>query len=317
MSVLYLVIPLAILLSASAIAAFLWAVRGGQFDDVRTPGMRILHDDDPVPPSPPAPPPVVTSPGRCQTESAASARENASMLGRTAKHVNCFNCLNRNRSEWCQLSPPELRDLDGAKICHVYQPGQTIFFQGNQCLGVYCIESGTVALRKTDASGNSVIVRMVNSGETLGYRAYFADSVYSASAEALEQCRICFIRRDVVKQMLENNPALGTAFLRRIARDLEDAETLQLQTATLPVRTRLAHLLLVLKDRFGTVEEDGTLTIDLPLARQDIAAMLGTRPETVARAVRSLHDEGVALFDGRHCRVRDLDELLDVVELAV
>ncbi len=48
MSVLYIVVPLAILLSGSAVAAFLWAVRGGQFDDVRTPGMRALHDDERV-----------------------------------------------------------------------------------------------------------------------------------------------------------------------------------------------------------------------------------------------------------------------------
>jgi cbb3-type cytochrome oxidase maturation protein len=48
MSVLYIVVPLAILLSGSAVAAFLWAVRGGQFDDVQTPGMRALHDDEPV-----------------------------------------------------------------------------------------------------------------------------------------------------------------------------------------------------------------------------------------------------------------------------
>ena len=48
MSVLYIVVPIAILLSGCAVAAFLWAVRGGQFDDVRTPGMRVLHDDEPV-----------------------------------------------------------------------------------------------------------------------------------------------------------------------------------------------------------------------------------------------------------------------------
>ena len=55
MSVLYIVVPLAILLSGSAVAAFLWAVRGGQFDDVRTPGMRALHDDEPVKETPPDP----------------------------------------------------------------------------------------------------------------------------------------------------------------------------------------------------------------------------------------------------------------------
>lgn len=45
MDVLYVVIPLALVLAGGAVATFLWAVRRGQFDDLQTPGVRILHDD--------------------------------------------------------------------------------------------------------------------------------------------------------------------------------------------------------------------------------------------------------------------------------
>lgn len=51
MSVLYIVIPLAILIASAAIAAFVWAVRGEQFDDLNTPAIRILHDDEELRPS--------------------------------------------------------------------------------------------------------------------------------------------------------------------------------------------------------------------------------------------------------------------------
>jgi cbb3-type cytochrome oxidase maturation protein len=46
MSVLYLLIPLAVLFSALAVAAFLWAAHRGELDDLVTPAMRMLHDDD-------------------------------------------------------------------------------------------------------------------------------------------------------------------------------------------------------------------------------------------------------------------------------
>lgn len=45
MSVIFLVVPLALLLVFGAVAAFVWAARKGQFDDMRTPAMRALHDD--------------------------------------------------------------------------------------------------------------------------------------------------------------------------------------------------------------------------------------------------------------------------------
>jgi len=42
---LYLV-PIALLLGLAGLAAFLWALRAGQFDDPDGAASRILHDDD-------------------------------------------------------------------------------------------------------------------------------------------------------------------------------------------------------------------------------------------------------------------------------
>jgi cbb3-type cytochrome oxidase maturation protein len=47
MTILYLVVPLALLFAGAAVAAFAWAVRSGQLDDIETPPRRILFDDEP------------------------------------------------------------------------------------------------------------------------------------------------------------------------------------------------------------------------------------------------------------------------------
>lgn len=46
MSVLFLVVPLALLLVGVAVWAYIWSARGGQFDDLDTPAVRMLHDDE-------------------------------------------------------------------------------------------------------------------------------------------------------------------------------------------------------------------------------------------------------------------------------
>ena len=46
MDILYFLIPLSVLLVAIIVAAFLWAIRSGQFDDLEGPAHRILLDDD-------------------------------------------------------------------------------------------------------------------------------------------------------------------------------------------------------------------------------------------------------------------------------
>ena len=46
MTILFALIPLAMALLALAVWAFFWAVRAGQFDDLETPALRILLDEE-------------------------------------------------------------------------------------------------------------------------------------------------------------------------------------------------------------------------------------------------------------------------------
>lgn len=46
MSVIYILIPIAIIFTAIAIYLFFWAVKTEQFDDLEKQGMSILFDDD-------------------------------------------------------------------------------------------------------------------------------------------------------------------------------------------------------------------------------------------------------------------------------
>ncbi|WP_428034019.1 cbb3-type cytochrome oxidase assembly protein CcoS [Amphritea sp.] len=46
MSIIYLLIPIAIILAGIAIWGFFWSVNNGQLDDLESPAHSILYDDD-------------------------------------------------------------------------------------------------------------------------------------------------------------------------------------------------------------------------------------------------------------------------------
>jgi cbb3-type cytochrome oxidase maturation protein len=46
MAVIFVVLPLALLMASGAVVAFLWAVRSGQMDDLRSPAVRVALEDD-------------------------------------------------------------------------------------------------------------------------------------------------------------------------------------------------------------------------------------------------------------------------------
>ncbi len=47
MSIIFLLIIVSVLIAVGFLAAFIWAVRSGQYDDDYTPAVRILFDDEP------------------------------------------------------------------------------------------------------------------------------------------------------------------------------------------------------------------------------------------------------------------------------
>ena len=46
MSAIYIALPIALLLALAGVIAFIWSVRSGQMDDLETPALRLLGEDD-------------------------------------------------------------------------------------------------------------------------------------------------------------------------------------------------------------------------------------------------------------------------------
>lgn len=231
--------------------------------------------------------------------------------GKPTLSANCFTCQVRERGDWCALHEDDLALLDRHKKVRSYDVGDILYMEGEECTGIHCLESGSVALRKIDSDGNSVLVHLAHAGETVGYRSYLSAEPHATTCEVVAPAKVCFVPGPTVRELIDHNPALGMQFLAHAARDVREAQENYLRAATGSVRARLVHLLFTLKDRYAEEQADGSLVIHLPLSRQDMAAMVGTRPETISRTIRKMEADGAANFSGRTVRIADPGTLLD------
>ena len=131
-----------------------------------------------------------------ETTKAVSAGE-PSMNRRTENHrlasFDCFTCQNRTRAEWCVLNDEDLQILNKAKIVKNYDAGETIYYEGDSCTGIYDLEMGVVAFRKYDLEGNATLISLAYPGRTLGYRSFIGGGNHVTSAEAVKPSMVCFI----------------------------------------------------------------------------------------------------------------------------
>lgn len=230
-------------------------------------------------------------------------------LAHPAAPPDCAACPWREGSMWAHLEDRDRQRLMEYRVETRFRAGQALFHESHPCHGLHCIADGLLALRKTDDAGNSVILRLAHAGETLGYPAFFGRMEYTATAEVLREARVCFFPARSVQEVLERNAGLRDGFLHLLAEELRGYGDARLRHATLTLARRLADLLFSLLPTCGEKLPGGGARLTLPISRKDLAAMLGVRPETVARALKHFGERGWAEFEGREVAVPDLGRL--------
>lgn len=232
--------------------------------------------------------------------------------------VSCKLCHVGRRSDWNGIDDAAYAILARGVARREYRSGEVIFAQGNPNAGVYCVSTGTVAIRKLDARGNSVLLGLAYPGDTIGYRSFLAGNEHKTSAEALGPSFVCHIARNTVTALIEAAPSIGLHFLKRSIGELEHAHDKLFRQATLSNRDQLVHLLLILVTRHGRKLDNGAQLIELPVSRRDLASMIGTRHETVSRIISRLETDGIAYFSGRQVTIPNVDVLnAEVDRLAI
>jgi len=229
----------------------------------------------------------------------------------------CLTAKMTEGTEWAVLSPEEIRIFNDNVMCNSYGTGESIFYENDDCKGLYFVESGLIGVRKIDAEGEQVLIRLAYPGDTLGYRPLLAGEKHRAGAEVIQAARVCFLPKPVMRRFLVSNPALGLGFLERTARALGAADERFFETVTLPARVRLFHLLVILGEHCGHIVEDGSLSLKLPITRRDIASMLGIRAESLSRLVREIETDGLAHFSGSQITIAKPDSLLAEVDISI
>ncbi len=215
----------------------------------------------------------------------------------------CADCSARRTADWQVLTTPELAVMDVAMRTRVLEPGAILFRQGDEADGVYCIQSGLIGLRRVLPAGESALLRLCVSGVTVGYRALLGNTPHRNSAEVLSPSVVCFIERSHVRRLLETNAQLGERFLQHCFRDLDETEIDHANAMTLSLKARFLHVLMIFYERQGYRDEEDNLFVELPIPRVELASLIGARPESISRLVRSLEDDGLLQFEKRRVRI--------------
>jgi hypothetical protein len=96
-----------------------------------------------------------------------------------------------------------------------FEPGQTIFLEGEPANGFYLIETGRVMLEGKTSDGRQVVIDTVSAGEPLGWSWLFPPYLWHFTARATEQCAAICLSCALLRQHREDDLTLSHELFRR------------------------------------------------------------------------------------------------------
>ncbi|MCU0724730.1 MAG: Crp/Fnr family transcriptional regulator [Planctomycetes bacterium] len=206
------------------------------------------------------------------------------------------------------LPGEDLSALAGIVVPRVVAKGEPVFLEGAPSEGFFLVFVGKVKIVKLSPAGKEQTLHVHGRGEPFAEAALEEGARYPATAIAVDDSRVVLVPRREFQRLLAKRPAIATNLIARLSQRIRQLVALVEDLALREAPARLARYLL---DLAGEGAEAGAAVM-LPIRKVELAALLGTRQETLSRALRKLADRRVIRVRGAKVTLLDPNRLADL-----
>lgn len=188
------------------------------------------------------------------------------------------------------LSPATLKALAAIATLRPVAKRETLFREGQPGEAIYLLRRGAIQLHKATPDGNEVVIKIVQPSEVFAEVVLFERETYPVTATALSVGDVIAFPRTEVHLLL-NTTSFRNDFIAMLMRKQRYlAERIVQQQA----HDAEGRLLWFLKEQFGAQR-----CVTLPFSKKDLAAAIGTTPETLSRTLLKLKKQKILSWAGK------------------
>ena len=195
---------------------------------------------------------------------------------------NCVSCPVKELRSFCNLPLPAAQRLHGIKSTAVYSKGTMLFMEGQHPRGVFVLCMGKAKLSTSSREGKTIITKIAEAGDVLGLNATISNVPYEVTAEMMEPGQANFVPRESLILMMSEFPEVALRIAQQLSRNYFAAHD-EIRTLGLATSPSEKFAKLLLQWSIKTTQDNGSSQIKLTLTQGEIAEVIGTTRETVAR----------------------------------
>ena len=184
-----------------------------------------------------------------------------------------------------------------------FSAGETIFLEGDPCLGLYIVCEGEARIYKLSPDGREQVLHYVKPGQSFNEVPVFDEGPTPANVIALTACTTWIVPHSLIIEFMRTRPEMVMTIIRNIGRRLRHLVSLAADLSLRTVTYRLAKLLL------DTASND---QLERVLTQQEMASQLGTVREVVARSLKQLERCGYVRIERGRIVILDRKALAEI-----
>lgn len=216
---------------------------------------------------------------------------------------DCKNC-----NYYClfseKLTEPQLELLNKTKREIVYKKGETIVKQGSYVSHVAFIKNGLLKLQVEGINGKNLIVKLISSGEFMGFPALDNIDSYPFTIVTLSEAILCLIKKETILNVLQENTALNRKIIAWYGNDYRLLYRKLTMMGTKNIHGRLAETLLYLcQDKF--TEQN----VFQHITRREVAEFMGASVESMLKIMNELKADNIIKTTGKKIEIKDYEML--------
>lgn len=189
-----------------------------------------------------------------------------------------------------------------------YEVGAHIFRDKEEVTTLYVIISGSVSLYKLNENGHKRVIFILGKGKMIN-DVIIQGLPASINCEIFEQAQILSYDKNAFLNIMEGDFLLSKNIMsslamkvRRLYRQLKNT------TGTIRMEKRLAAKLWKLSKDYGIKTENGVI-INMNISVTYLADLLGSKRETISRAIKILIKENLIIYEDKKIKVINQDKL--------
>ncbi len=193
------------------------------------------------------------------------------------------------------ISEESLNSLASICIPRKYKKREILFLEGQKGNNIYLLAEGNIQLYKNSPEGKEIVIKVLWPGEIFAEVILFEEEHYPVSAVTLKESLVLAITKQHFYSLLSEE-SFRNDFIGIL---MKKQRYLANRIYYLNVHAVGERFFRFLLEQYGKRDE-----YNVPLNKKDIAAAIGTTPETLSRLLLRLKKEGKITWKGNLLKVK-------------